>query len=116
MAARNFLCACLCALTLQGVGAFRISLPAHAPTMRSGMSSVTREISPTTISRRGLFQAAAIGVAVLRAPHEAAAEFPKITSLTQSEIDGWVALDNGEGLRLNDISTGLGRNTKDGDR
>jgi len=84
--------------------------------MRSGMSSVTREISPTTISRRGLFQAAAIGVAVLRAPHEAAAEFPTITSLTQSEIDGWVALDNGEGLRLNDISTGLGRNTKDGDK
>ena len=55
-------------------------------------------------------------MAVLRAPHEAAAEFPTITSLTQSEIDGWVALDNGEGLRLNDISTGLGRNTKDGDK
>ena len=87
---------------------------AVAPTkMTADASGAMCEIRPS----RRVFGHLALGAAVaLRAPRQASAEFPKISSIKQKDIDEWTELDDGSGLRLYDVYEGLGSNTKNGDR
>ena len=72
--------------------------------------------SRAVISRRAIGQLALSTALVTLRGKTASAEFPKISSLTKEEIDSWVKLDGDSGLRLKEISAGLGAETKDGDR
>jgi len=81
--------------------------------MTADASGAMCEIRPS----RRVFGHLALGAAVaLRAPRQASAEFPKISSIKQKDIDEWTELDDGSGLRLYDVYEGLGSNTKNGDR
>jgi hypothetical protein len=72
--------------------------------------------SRAVISRRAIGQLALGTALVTLRGKTASAEFPKISSLTKEDIDSWVELDGDSGLRLKEISAGLGAETKDGDR
>jgi hypothetical protein len=116
--------------SLAEVGAFRLTFGGHGPVMRSGglYSTASPNQLPAagivavgnTVTRRGFgqfcaFQAAAL--ALRGSPKEVAAEFPRFSSLTQADIESWEELDDGTGLRVKEVSGGLGeRAVKDGDK
>ena len=110
--------------SLAEVGAFRLTFGGHGPVMRSGglcsTASPNQLPAADTVTRRGFGQFCALQAAALAlcgSPKEVAAEFPRFSSLTQADFESWEELDDGTGLRVKEVSGGLGeRAVKDGDR
>ena len=76
-----------------------------------------RDVPSAPLTRRSFGRAYfAFGAAIaLRAPEGASAEFPRISSLTQADIESWEIKD--EGLRVKEIAGGLGaRAVEEGDK